>query len=223
METKAYKHESSHIGHVLFVLLAFVIGGVIGYAVGQDWEVAKNTEDAAYAPATTTTTSSTTASPSAATTSTSTAATLGWKTYTNGQGFGYNIKYPQRLSGDSEDWVSAEYSVNSYGNNSVGFGTPSSKSGGYTWGVSVYASTQKTKSAAINEQGSQFSDRVVTSSAVTINGKSATLVTVTTASVPTWISKVVYIENNNKLYVISNGAVDNSSFTDFYNTFTLSN
>lgn len=92
METKAYKHESSHVGHILFVLLAFVIGGVVGYAVGADWEIAKNTEDAAYAPATSTVTSATTASPS--TTATTTAdPTADWKTYTNST-YGFSFKYP---------------------------------------------------------------------------------------------------------------------------------
>ena len=45
MEVEKVKHESSHVGHVAFVILVFLIGGVIGYAVGQDWQSAKNIED----------------------------------------------------------------------------------------------------------------------------------------------------------------------------------
>lgn len=39
--------ESSHVGHIAFVVLAFLIGAIVGYAVGTDWENAKFTEDQA--------------------------------------------------------------------------------------------------------------------------------------------------------------------------------
>lgn len=41
--------ESSHVGHIAFVVLAFLIGAIVGYAVGTDWENAKFIEDNAAA------------------------------------------------------------------------------------------------------------------------------------------------------------------------------
>jgi hypothetical protein len=99
MESEGYKHESSHVGHVAFVILAFIIGGVIGYAVGQDWELAKNTEDNA-AVSDVVSTSKTTADTTATTAATSANPTADWKTYTNTT-YGFSFKYPT-------DWTKVE-------------------------------------------------------------------------------------------------------------------
>lgn len=89
MESENYKHDSSHVGHIAFVILAFLIGGIIGYAVGQDWQSAKNTED--NASVSTTKTSSITDTPD-------------WTKYSNTK-YNYTFKYPStiKMVGSSEN------------------------------------------------------------------------------------------------------------------------
>jgi hypothetical protein len=43
-----HEDRSSHIGHIAFVILGFLIGGLLGYYVGSAYEYANNTEDANF-------------------------------------------------------------------------------------------------------------------------------------------------------------------------------
>jgi hypothetical protein len=98
--------ESSHAGHIAFVVFAFLIGGIIGYAVGADWQDAINTEDNAAVSdvvSSSKTTADTTATTAATTTSTD--PTAGWKTYTNST-YGFSFKYPT-------DWTKVESTTES--------------------------------------------------------------------------------------------------------------
>jgi len=149
-------------------------------------------------------------------TTTATDKIANWNSYSNST-YGYSIKYP-----NDKGWVSEE------NGSSVGFGTPSSKSGGYIWGVEVWGAGIKDKNITNPEDlialsGNQFSDRKEVRENITINGIPALLVIVTTKQVPDWVSNKVYIERNNKIYVISNGAINNSDFAVFYNSFKFTN
>lgn len=146
------------------------------------------------------------------TTPTSTDETAKWKTYTNDT-YAYSIKYPNSVSGIGANWVYEENGIGTY------FGPPSSKSGGYVWSVLSYDKNTKSKEDLIKDMGSQFSDRKESRQNITVNGTSTVLVTVTTSQVDNWVSKAVYIEKNNRIYVIGNGAIDKPEYVSFYNTF----
>jgi hypothetical protein len=142
-----------------------------------------------------------------------------WNTY-NSTKLGFTIDYPKKISKYNENWQYEEFSVGGT-NTMVGFGTPSSKSGGYFWGVSLY--NDKTIEQLIAEQGKQFSDRKEARKNITVDGKSAILVTVTTNQYPEWVSKTVFLEQGEKVYVIGNGAIEIPEFDNFYNSFKTLN
>lgn len=140
--------------------------------------------------------------------------TASWNIYTSNK-FNFTIKYPNKINAYNENWQYEELGEQ------IGFGPPSSKPGGWMWGVFVY--TDKTVEQLIKDTGSQFNDRQEERKNITVNGKSALLVTVTTKSSEGWISKKVFLENNGKVYEIGNGARDHSEFDQFYNSFKLTN
>jgi hypothetical protein len=127
-----------------------------------------------------------------------------WQTYQNSE-FGFKINYPK-------SWVYQQF------DNSIGFGTPESKPGGYMWGVSVYRSSDLEK--VIADVGDQFEDRKESRKEVMTNKNVVgTMVIVTTKTYPDWISKSVYFKKDGQLFQIGNGAVDDDSFDDFYKSF----
>ena len=132
-------------------------------------------------------------------------------TYTNTT-YAYSIRYP-----GNKGWVHEENGAG------VGFGTPLSKSGGYIWGTAAYDKNTVGLSTLLARMGSQFSDRKESRENITINGVPALLVTVTTNQADDWISKMVYIERNGRIYTISNGAIDSPDFVTFYNSFHFTN
>jgi hypothetical protein len=143
--------------------------------------------------------------------------TIDWNTYSNSL---YSIKYPKSDNVTNEAWEHVE------SESDVSFGPPVSKSGGYYWGIFSYEN--KEIEELIAESGEQFSDRKEKRKNITINGRTALLVTVTTQETEDWVSKNVYLEDNRKtasssgkIYVISNGATDIPYFEAFYNSFSL--
>ncbi len=138
-----------------------------------------------------------------------------WQTYTDTVN-GFTIRFPKYLqttpnSQASEVWVSEQGL----------FGPPSSAQGGYVWAIGVKKAADLEKEIA--SQGDQWSDRVEKRASVTVDGKSAVLVTVTTAQEPTWIHKVVYLTDDDRLITISNGAIDLAEFETFYRQFRFAN
>ncbi|MBI4092307.1 MAG: hypothetical protein HY420_00085 [Candidatus Kerfeldbacteria bacterium] len=144
-------------------------------------------------------------------TNTATDLTAGWKTYTNTT-FGYSIKYPS-------DWKANE-STGTLKADNVGFQSPTTV-GDSDWGIFVFDRQKKTIEQVIASIGSQFSDRKESRKTVTFNGITATEVTVTTKQYNNWDSLSLVFEKNRKVYHITNGAVANTKFTDFYSTFTF--
>ncbi len=152
-------------------------------------------------------------------------------TYLN-KSLGFQINYPKVLAvfdekkSDSmmdlaacnkQEW---EYNESISQNFSeVSFGPKCSKSGGYILSVSVH----KDKSAKdiINDIGMQFKDRKVSSQNITLDGKSAQLVTVTTNELKDWKSQVViYDDGANRIITIGGGGDKfQALFTQFYKSF----
>lgn len=137
-----------------------------------------------------------------------------WQTYID-EGGKFTIQYPRRLKGDTENWVVAK---NPEAVGGALFGTPASATGGYIWGV--FAGKQVADlEKKIAGEGDQWADRQESRTNVTIDGVPAILVTVTTASQPDWISKVVYVTKGDMLYTITNGAIPADEFTEYYESF----
>lgn len=204
------------------LVLLIVVGGGAYYLGTQHSTIAPQTQNTNAQP-TTSPQNNTVSNPTdvpMVTQSPQTDNTADWNTY-NSTKLGFTIKYPKKVSKYNETWQYEEFNIIGGTNTIVGFGTPSSKSGGYIWDVSVY--TDKTVEQIIKEQGQQFSDRKESRKNITVNGKPALLVTVTTNSIPDWISKIVLIEQGGKVFVIGNGAVEIPEFENFYNSFKLSN
>jgi len=132
--------------------------------------------------------------------------TASWKTYTN-TAVGFSVKYPS-------NWrlVGTETSTDM-----IGFG-PSNVGQDIQWGINIYSG--KTADQIIAEMGKQFgTDRKVQQEQITVNGLSATKVTVTTPSIPTWIFQQILITSGDKIIALSNGAIIDANFDNFYNSF----
>jgi len=147
----------------------------------------------------------------------------GWNTYTNFNPT-FSVEYPIRTSGIEEDWVKKE-AIFPDETLQYNFGPPISAAGGYVWVISVYSNQNKTINQLIAEQGNQFEDRVEERTPTTVSKLPATLVTVTTKEDPTWVSKGLYVNLGDKIFVMSNGATEELSaeFEYFYNSLKLSN
>lgn len=141
----------------------------------------------------------------------------GWNSYVD-YDLGFGIQYPNKVSSNqySGDW---EYSEKI--GNSVSFGTPDSKSGGYIFGV--YVTTDKSLEELIADDGKQFDDRKETRESITVDDHQAILVTVTTNELPDWISKQVFIQKDSNIYTIGNGATGLPEFDIFYKSFKFTN
>lgn len=131
--------------------------------------------------------------------------TANWEKYIN-TALGFSIKYPS-----SWRLVGTEKSTEM-----VGFG-PASIEEDVQWAINVY--TNKTVDQLIADMGKQFDDRKVKQEQIEIGSISATKVTVTTPSAETWVSEQILINKNNKIIDISNGAIVDANFEDFYNSF----
>ncbi len=146
-------------------------------------------------------------SPVAVVTATPTAdPTANWETYTN-TAVGFSVRYPS-------DWrlVGTETSADT-----IGFG-PSSVGEDVQWVINIY--NNKTADQIIADMGKQFgTDRKVQQEKITISGLPATKVTVTTSSLATWVLEQIMINSDNKIIAISNGAIVDSNFDSFYESF----
>jgi len=143
-----------------------------------------------------------------------------WQTFTSKRG-GFTIQYPLRLAvGPTK--VDETWEAPGDNFDYVVFGPPSSREGGYIWGV-FFDKKATELEKIVADQGSQFLDREVKREDILVDGQSAVLVTAKTDSEPKWVSKVVYIPKGDKLYQITNGAIDAPEFETFYKSFRFTN
>ncbi len=200
-----HEHATTSL-KVLLLVFAIVLVGALAYLV---W--AQNT-----APDTTDNSATTVKKTATATTG----ETADWKTYTN-ETYGFSIKYPAQIK-DTE-WKIIPVS----GTTETHFGPVVTGSAleGYdgVWGISVI--TGKSADQVMAEFGDQFGDRKQSKKNIVISGKTATLVTITTASMPDWVSKNVVLSYGSTVFSIGNGALDNEVyspyFEDFYSSFKI--
>ncbi len=210
---------------ILAIGITAIIFGLGGYLIASMANSNTTTDTSVTTSSTATVTSS--ASPTTASTS-STSTTTNWQTYTNNT-YAFSIKYPTTLDldiegADDEKWIAKAFDPSADNaadglKQSISFGPPSSAPGGYIWGINIYDKNKKSIEDLIKTHGSQFKDRKEERKAITINGISATLVTVTTQQIDGWVAKAVLFEKNGNIYDISNGAVDkNSEWEAFYSS-----
>lgn len=135
----------------------------------------------------------------------------GWKNYTNTT-YGFSIKYPTTIPKYQGEWEVVEYG------STIGF-RPNTIREDSIWGVTIHQNA--TVESIATASGSQFPDRRQETQAISVNGKPATLITVTTSQDPVWIAKTVVIGDGNTLFSISNGAIEIPEFEEFYQSFAF--
>lgn len=131
-----------------------------------------------------------------------------WKTYLN-SGALYEIKYPN-------GWRVVESST------MIGFG-PQDIGEDVKWTINTYKKDEFTQEMIKSDIGKQFSDRKQVAKNISVNGTQATLVVTTTESVPSWYSESIIISYGSTYIVISNGAIKDPTFENFYSTFKFTN
>jgi hypothetical protein len=133
-----------------------------------------------------------------------------WQSYSNTT-IGFMIKYPP-------DWRKVG---NETSTEMIGFG-PASVGEDVQWGINIY--TNMTIDGIVSEMGKQFSSsRKEQRNDVVVDGIKGIEAVVTTSTEPTWIYRQVIFPLNGKLIAISNGAVEDNKFNDFYKTFKVIN
>ncbi|MBU2229561.1 hypothetical protein KJ810_04095, partial [Patescibacteria group bacterium] len=91
------------------------------------------------------------------------------------------------------------------------------------WSVLLYSANSTGEDALIAKMGDQFSDRKEIRERITVGGKQATKVTVTTETIIGWQHIQIFLEDSDTLYAINDGAGRNAEFETFYNSFQLIN
>lgn len=132
-----------------------------------------------------------------------------WKMYKN-EKFFYEIAYPQK-------WQAKEFF-----DYLIGFQPPWMTDNNVQWAVMVLQNLDNILQKEIDKMGAEFSDtRSVIKQNIDLNGNQALVVTVVTPEDPTFFHKQVFILRNNGYYIITNGAIPNSNFELFWQSFKL--
>ncbi|MDP2631385.1 MAG: hypothetical protein Q8P30_01295 [Candidatus Uhrbacteria bacterium] len=145
------------------------------------------------------------------------------QTYTSD--YGFEIQYPQdwrvilEIDSKTVDYPTDAVLKVSFGSEARGESSEGASDG--EWFVSVYNGDMPSKSIAglITGTGTQFSDRAEKTENITINGIPAIKAVITTPSNPSWVYEAVLIEQEDRVFFITNGAIENDSFDEFYNSF----
>lgn len=151
-----------------------------------------------------------------------------WQTYTSD--YGFEVQYPEdwkvRLEIDSKEVTYMEDPALTDPVFKVSFGTvtraeSSEGASDGEWFVSVYDGDMPAKSidGLITGTGTYYSDRQEKREDIIINGIPAIKATITTPSDPSWVYEAVLIEQDDRVFFLSNGAIKNDSFDEFYNSF----
>lgn len=141
---------------------------------------------------------------------------LDWQTYELEQKF--RVKYPkdwQVVSESNTDQQSPDYMAIAFGSQSMN-AIP-----GYDGEFFVFFRTDKDLETLITEIGDQFEDRQESREDITINDQSAIKITVMTPSISDWKYEGIFFEKGEGIYELSNGAIKNDQFENFYNSFEL--
>jgi len=140
----------------------------------------------------------------------STDLTADWQNHTDYTN-AFAIKYPK-------GWRKVDF-----GNGSIGVG-PAEVGEDVKWAVNIYDPSATTIESIISDMGDQFDDRQEKREDVVIwaggDNIKATKVTVTTSQYSDWQYEAVIFEHYGKIFSISNGAIIDSDFELFYNSFT---
>lgn len=132
------------------------------------------------------------------------AGTERWKKYINKE-FSFIINYPS-------DWKAVKIAAHA-----VGFRPPWMNENSVQWAVIARDNEFNTLENLIAEMGSGYPDsRAETRQQIKLNGKDAIHVIVTTAEKPTWRYEQIFVPHFNKLYVVTNGAIENKDFELFW-------
>ncbi|MBU1203434.1 hypothetical protein KKH39_05320 [Patescibacteria group bacterium] len=131
-----------------------------------------------------------------------------WQTYTNNQ-YNFSIEYP-------DDWTVAD--VDSIGPSlTVGF-SPKDLTGDFQWGINIYNKNEKTVEELIADVGDQFLDRQESRQNIVIGGINAIKATITTDQYDNWNAEYIVFENGAYIFTISNGAIPDDNYEQFYNS-----
>ncbi len=106
---------------------------------------------------------------------------------------------------------------------SVSFGTNNLGNSGYDgdFFLFVYNKSADNVEDLIKEMGDQYRDRQEERESMIINGIKGLRVSVTSPTNPRWNYEAVFFEDEQKIFFLSNGAIPNSQFSGFYDSFTL--
>lgn len=127
-----------------------------------------------------------------------------WKKYINKE-FSFIVNYPS-------GWKSIKIAPHA-----VGFRPLWMSKNSVQWAVIAKDNEFNALENLIAEMGSGYADsRAETRHQIKLNGKDATHVIVTTTEKPTWRYEQIFVPHFNKLYVVTNGAIENKDFELFW-------
>jgi hypothetical protein len=133
----------------------------------------------------------------------------GWLLYEHPN---FTIQYPN-------GWEArADISLSDLASETVTFSS-SEMIGDNMWSVLLYNSNSTGMDTLIAKMGDQYSDRKETRERITVAGKQATRVTITTDTITGWKHVQIFFEDGDILYAINDGASRNLEFQTFYNSF----
>lgn len=126
-----------------------------------------------------------------------------WIPYTNNY-YGFTIEYPANMRAPDVD--AKEHLV--FWEDDID-----------KWVILIEDYTLDNFESALYTVGLQFQDRLVKKDVVQLNQIEASKITTTTPSYSFWKSIQIVFVKNNKIFQISNGAIDDSNFERFYGSF----
>lgn len=130
-----------------------------------------------------------------------------WKIYKN-EKFFYEIAYPSK------------WQVKAFFDYLVGFQPPWMTDNNVQWAVTVLQNVDDISQKEIDKMGAEFPDtRSVLRQNIDLNGNQALAVTVVTSKDPTFFHKQIFILRGSGYYIITNGAIPNSDFELFWQSF----